>query len=237
MKNFPYYLLLVLVAGGLYVFGSYISSNQGVSHRTITVEGVGKATVAPDMAELTVGVQTGRQKSAAEAMKVLNEKIAQIVDKVTVAGVEKKDITTEYLWLNPAYDYTDGRQQDAGYDASQNVKITIRDVAKVSAVLDAAVAAGANQVQNVQFRISDGNTSKDDARKEAITHAQTKANDLAMQLGVRLGKVMNFSESGAYDPVYPVPMYDRAEGGGGGSVVPEGEQTLQSNVTITYEIL
>lgn len=239
MKNFPHVLLLVLLAGGLYVFGSYISSPVVHSgERSITVRGTGEASVSPDIAELTVGVQTGRQTTAARAMEVLNERVDEIVNRLVATGVDKKNIATEYLWLNPAYDYYDGRQQEAGYEATQNVKITVRDISKVSTILDAAVAAGANQVQNVQFSVSEQNTTKDAARNQAIANAQSKAQTLADQLGVRLGKVLSFSESASGNAGYPVPMYDRSESGGGlgGATVPEGEQSLESTVTIQYQI-
>lgn len=239
MKNFTQLLSLVIIGGLFFVGGSLAQKSYSAkSPRTITVTGLGTINTTPDTAEVTLGVQTGRQKTSQITMSTLNNKIAAITAAVEAVGIEQKNIKTDSLWLNPAYDYVNGTQRDAGFEATQNVKITIKDISKLSAVIDASVEAGANQVQNVQFAVSESNNASTNAREMAISNAQQKAQQLAQQLGVTLGRVESFTESNqGYNP--PVPMMARAEsdaGMGGGAVVPEGEQVVQSNVTIMYSI-
>ena len=237
----------VVVIGGLFFLGGkWIETDHRPQTATISVSGDGRAFVVPDIAKISVGVQTGRQTTAGAAMEKLKADMDKVLAAVKAAGVEQKDITTENFWLNPVYDYVDGRQIARGYEANQSVRVKIRNLDNVSAVLGAATDAGANQAGSVEFTVDDPDATRDAARAEAIAKAQKKADILANQLGVRLVNIIGFGEgySGGVTP----PMYlsrDAAYGMGGGSdsavmekavALPVGEQEVTVNVTITYEV-
>lgn len=235
-------LIVVILAGGAYIAGKYVETrNQNVV--TISVQGEGKVTAAPDIASLSFGVQTGRQPTADGAMKMLTEDMTKIIDAVKKAGVEEKDITTQYLNLNPAYDWQDGKQVSRGFEATESLTVKVRDLDKISDVLDAAVKAGANQAGSVSFTIDDPKVLQAQARAKAITDAQAQAEVLAKNLGVTLGALQGFSENGNGMP--PIMYMDRAMsakgiGGGGPEMVappiPAGDQDVIINVNMVYRV-
>jgi hypothetical protein len=195
----------------------------------------------PDIASLNFGMQTGRQKSAEAAMRMLTEKIESVFDAVKETGVEEKDVRTRNLSLNPAYDWNEGKRIDRGFEASQSLTVKVRDLSKISDVLDAAVKAGANQAGSVSFTIDDPEELRAQAREAAIADAKEKALVLADQLGVSLVKFNGFWEDGGMgQPVYMerTMMMDSMEAGMGGAAppLPAGEQEVRITVNMTYEV-
>jgi len=233
-------IVVVIIAGGSYIYGKTVEARPEPA--MISVAGEGKVNAAPDIAQLSFGVQTGRQPTAQGAMEMLAEDMNSIVDAVKALGIEDKDISTQYLNLNPAYDWLDGRQVERGFEASQSLIVKVRDLDQISDVLDAAVSDGANQAGSVSFTIDDPAELQAEAREEAIQDAEEKAKVLADQLGVRLGKIRNFSEG--YSGMPPMPHMERAmtmDAAVGGEMVkavplPAGEQEVQITVSITYEV-
>lgn len=234
-------IAVALVAGGLYVAGKYVETRH-MDQFTISVQGQGKVSAVPDIATLNFGVQTGRQKTADGAMQILTTNMTKVIDAVKAAGVEEKDITTQYLSLNPAYDWNEGRRIDQGFEASQSLVVKVRDLTKISNVLDAAVKSGANQAGSVGFTIDDPDVIREQAREEAIEDAKMKAEKLAMELGVTLGKMQGFWEDqGNYSGNMMMMRSEAAMdgyGGGGPTAppIPAGEQDVYVNVNITYKI-
>ncbi|MBT5237131.1 SIMPL domain-containing protein [Candidatus Peregrinibacteria bacterium] len=234
-------IAVALVAGSLYVAGKYVETRH-MDNFTINVQGRGEIMAVPDIATLNFGVQTGRQKTADSAMTILTEKMTEVMKALTAAGVEEKDIRTQYLSLNPSYDWNDGRRVDEGFEANQSLVVKVRDLEKISEVLDAGVKSGANQAGSVNFTIDDPENLKAEARAKAIASAQEKAKLLADDLGVNLGKMQGFwEEQGGYAQ----PMMLRAESmdmkggvGGGGMAppLPAGEQEVVVTVNLTYQL-
>jgi len=208
---------------------------------TISVSGEGKVMANPDIGELNFGVQTGRQETAEEAMKILADKMTAVIDAVKAQGVEDKDIVTQYLNLNPSYDWDEGKRIDQGFEATQNVRVKVRNLDNMTAILGAATSAGANQAGSVNFTIDDPEELRAQAREKAIINGQEKAAALAAQLGKKLGKLKGFGEGGYGVPRYEkVMMMDAEMGMGGGGPVapplPSGEQEVSVNVSLTYEL-
>jgi uncharacterized protein len=232
-------IAIALILGGSFVMGKKIELRGAPS--TISISGEGKVSAVPDIASLSFGVQTGRQKTAQSAMEMLSKNMNAVLDAVKNQGIAEKDIGTESLSLYPAYDWNDGKQTPRGFEASQSLRVKVRDLDKIGAVLSAATNAGANQAGGVSFTIDDPNALQAAAREKAIEDAKKKARILANDLGVSIGKLMGFSEGGGFPPT---PMYARAEMmdrgmGGGGSdplPLPSGEQEVHVMVTLTYEI-
>ncbi|TSC80498.1 MAG: hypothetical protein G01um101425_152 [Candidatus Peregrinibacteria bacterium Gr01-1014_25] len=231
-------ITVVVIAGLAFIAGKHVEV-RGYQPLQISVDGDGRVSAAPDIAQLSFGIQTGRQKTAQAAMEKLRKDMEAIITAVKAAGIDAKDIRTESLWLNPAYDWVDGRQVPQGFEASQSLRVKVRNLDTIGKVLSDATAAGANQVGDVSFTIDDPEELRTQARNEAIAKAKAKASALAAQLGKSLGKLKAYNEGSFGGP--PVPMYEKAMmadgmGGGGGVPVPAGEQEVRLSVVLTYEL-
>jgi len=124
-----------------------------------------------------------------------------------------------------------------GYEVSQSLQIKIRDMEKIGEIIQVATDAGANQVSDLQFIVDNEDALKQQARAEAIAKAKTKAKELADQLGVKLVRVSNFSESGVVPYFYGLEKAAALEGIGGGTPqIETGENKIEVTVSITYEI-
>lgn len=233
-------ILLVLVAGGFYLTGKVVEQKD-YSPMTISVEATGKASAAPDIAVVSFGVQTGRQTTAAQAMKLLSEKMTAVIAAVKQQGIEDKDVTTDSLSLQPEYDWKDGQQIPRGFQATQSLHVKVRDLDKIGSLLSAVTSEGVNQVGGVDFTMDDPEALQAAARAKAITKAEAKATLLADQLGRSLKRLKGFSEGGGYTPPMPYSkanvMMDSAGGAALPSVpVPTGEQEVSVSVSLIYEL-
>jgi uncharacterized protein YggE len=235
-------LAAVIIGGCFYLAGKHLEKQPSVAPTTpgmITVDGEGKQTVSPDIAEISFGMQTGSQKTAAVAMQKLSDSMNSIYDALQKAGIDKKDISTENFGLNPDYDWKTGTQVLTGYEASQSLRVKVRNLDNVSAVVSAATVAGANQAGSVDFTVDNPDAMRADARKLAIDQAKKKAQTLADQLGVKLGAVKSFSEGSTGGAPVPMMMRDQAMSVGAAPAslpLPAGQQDVIVDVTLTYEI-
>jgi uncharacterized protein len=203
--------------------------------RTLTVSGMGSVRAASDVASVRAGV-TVEAIDAGRAQRASNEKMENVVASLRGVGVSESDIQTSNYSVNPRYEYPRGGDRILrGHVASQSVFVTIRDLEIVNGVFDALRSSGATDVGALQFSIDDTEALEAQAREEAIMNARARAQTIASQLGVRLGKATNFSESGFGSP--PV-MLERAMAAGGemdsASNIQTGENEITSSVTVTY---
>ena len=129
-------ILMTLILGMSFVAGKKVEVRG--TRATISVSGNGKVVAVPDIASLSFGVQTGRQKTAEEAMDILSEDMNAIITAIQEEGIEEKDITTESLRLNPAYDWNEGKRITRGFEAQQSLRVKIRDLEKVGTILSVA---------------------------------------------------------------------------------------------------
>jgi uncharacterized protein YggE len=217
-----------------------LSVSSVVTQKTdaFSVTGEGKVTVMPDIATVTVGVQT-IGNTARKAQNDLNQKITAVSSAMKGLGIDQKDIQTTNYNIYPAYDYSGNRQRITGYQASTNLLIKVRDMDNINAVVDKATEQGANTIGGISFDISDRSKAEDEARQKAFQEAHTKAQKAAQIAGFRLGRVINYSE-GTNQPVYPPGLLkaEVADGRSGGipTKVEPGSQEIVLNVTISYEI-
>ncbi len=230
-------LIAVTIGSVFFVAGKNVEVKSDPA--TITVSGEGEVSAVPDIASLSFGVQTGRQETAQAAVEKLSEDMNAIMDAVKETGVEEKDIRTESLRLNPAYDWNEGSRIPRGFEASQSLRVKVRDLDKVGEALSAATNAGANQAGGVSFTIDEPEELQREAREKAIDDAKQKAKELARDLGVSLGELKGFHEGGNAMPMYrgDFAMMEAGIGGGRGAPpMPAGEQEIQVNVSLTYEV-
>jgi uncharacterized protein YggE len=215
---------------------------------TITVNGSGQATLPPDIARVTFTVQNTAATVAA-AQEATTKQANAALAFVKEQGVADKDVKTLSYNIYPQYSYPApckpgmmcpqyDNPKITGYQVSETVQVKVRDLAAVGGLLS---GIGKLEVQNVsgpEFALDDPTAGYNAARADAIADAQTQAETLSAQLGVHLGKIVNFSESSGG---YPMPMYGMGAGKADMAVssapsVPTGENSYNASVSITYAI-
>jgi len=240
---------LFLLVQTLNAFGE-VGRPQTPAMNTITVSGQGKVMAPPDIARVTFTVQNAAPTVAAAQESTTKQANAAIA-YVKGQGIPEKDIKTlsynvspQYAYPNPCRagevcpQYYDSNPKITGYQVSETVQVTVRDLDKVSPLL---AGLGEQEVQNVNgpdFTLDDPTAVQNEARTEAISDAKMQAKQLAKDLGVRLVRIVNFSESGNY-PIYSYYGKGGVMAATDSAPVPEvptGESEYNSNVSITYEI-
>jgi uncharacterized protein YggE len=232
----------ILAIAGVSAFSVWSATKPNNLER-FSVTGSGTVYAKADIANLSVGFKTTVKKTAAEATKENADKMNEIISAVKTLGVEAKDIKTTNYSLRPVYNWTekDG-QQLVGYEVSQNADIKIRDLNKIGDIIAQTTAKGANQVGDISFTIDDEYQLKNEARELAITKAKEKAEIIAKQTGMKLGKIKGVYESA----VTPMPVYNytnaskemlRADAGSVSSpAIESGQNEIKVEVTLNYEI-
>lgn len=201
--------------------------------RSISVTGTGTIEAAPDMATLMIGVTT-QGSTAAEALAANSKATDAVIARLTASGIEARDMQTSNLSINPNWTgYDSSTPTISGYVASNMLTVRVRALDTTGAVLDAAVADGANTLNGLTFGLANPEPAYDEARKEAVADARAKAELLATAAGVKLGAVLSVSDAGATTD--PVPMYRDAVQASAVPVV-GGELGLVANVSVTWEI-
>jgi uncharacterized protein YggE len=208
--------------------------------QTITVVGKGTTRIEPDMAWVSVGVETSAA-TISEAVQENETKMASILSALEAAGIASKDIQTTNYSVNldrypepvPSVPGTQGEIAPV-YRVSNNVNVSIRDLTSVGSVLDAVIEAGANNIWGVSFGLDDSDAAQADARADAMADAQSRAEALAGLSGVELGPVMSVSEV-IGGGVSPMPMVMERAAAGGGNISP-GELEVSYQVQVSYFI-
>ena len=159
---------------------------------TISVSGTGTVDTQPDTASTSFGVVV-QGSTAQDAMARNSAEMSRVIDALKQAGVETKDIQTQYVSLDPRYD--SGGSRVVGYTASNTVSATVRTISRVGAVIDAGVAAGANNVNGPSLSRDDHDKLYDDALERAVADAKAKAEVLAKATGVAVGAVQSVTEN------------------------------------------
>lgn len=218
------------------LFGKFGWLSSIDNTRTITLSAQGEATVSPDTARFTASVVT-RGDSPKVVQGDNAELMNALIDYLKKEGIKKEDIKTSSYNLFPRYNYISGIQIPIGYELNQSLQVTVRDITKAGELLSGAVDNGANQVSSIQFFVDDPDVFKKDARQEAFDKARKKAEEMAKQAGVKIGKVVSFSESsGGYQPPIYLERSVGIGGGGGSPALEPGSQDIIVTVTVTYEI-
>jgi len=201
------------------------------TEKLVTVTGEATVAVAPDTAMIRIGV-TSQDKTAREAGEANAKQMTAVLAAIKDAGIADRDIQTSRLSLQPQYDPNKaGTARLTGFQATNQVTVRIRDIDKLPAVLDRAIAAGANEMSGIEFVVSEQSKLLDQARDDAIADARRKAEIFAKAAGAKLGRVISITEEGST----PTPRPMQAMRAGAVPVAP-GEQTLRAVVTVSYEL-
>ncbi|HLZ01522.1 MAG TPA: SIMPL domain-containing protein [Bradyrhizobium sp.] len=201
----------------------------------ISVTGEAHISVPPDLASVDAGVATDA-KTAREASDTNNTAMAKVLAALKAANIDAKDIQTSRLSLQPQYAPNRGGPSPiVGYRASNRVTVRIHDVSKVAGVIDTLVGAGANDVGNVSFSVSQASKLLDDAREKAVADARRKAEVYARAAGVTLGAPLSIAEEGAPQPIFRGKMV-AAMAAVAPTPIAQGEETLSVSVAVTWAI-
>lgn len=207
----------------------------------ITVVGTGTASVVPDIGVINVGVEV-QADTVAAARTQAAETMSRIQAALKRSGVDDKDVQTQYFNIFPRYDQAKvptGAPQIAGYTVNNQVTVKVRNIDKLSQVLDSAIAAGGNavRVNSVGFAVDKPEQAQAQARDKAMADAKARAEQLAKQAGVQLGKVRSVSEVIAGAGPIPYPATGASAGKGGGPTpISSGEQEITASVSMVFEI-
>jgi hypothetical protein len=238
--KFLFVSLFMVLAVLLSACGSAVALPGGAAApRSISVSGTGQVSLKPDIAYIYMGVHIERP-SAADAVAANNANTQKLLDALKAAGVAEADLRTSNfsIWQNTPYG-PDGQPGAPVYAVDNTVYVTVRDLAKLGDLLDAAVRAGANNINSIQFDVADKTQALTDARKAAVEAARKQAGELAEAAGVKLGEIQGIQY---YDSA-PI-MYAEAKGlGGGGGAAADvsvpinpGQMQITATVTINFEI-
>lgn len=206
------------------------SPAPGNADRTVTVSGTATITAKPDEAVISLGVQT--QANTAQAALADNAtKMTALIAALTDKGIAKDDIATSYVSIYPTYG--NNGMDITGYQAVNQVDVTVRDISKVGEVIDEAVKAGANLSNGITFKLSDENQGVNQALADAVANARSKAETLAGAGDAQLGQVVSIQEGSAG---YTPPIYygrDMAASSAGAASTPIQPPTLETQVSVT----
>jgi uncharacterized protein YggE len=209
----------------------------------LTVQGLGQVRTDPDQASVQLGV-VARQPTARAAQDEANRVAAAILEGVAKLGVPRTDVQTSDLNLGPVYsqprpDRSFEEPRITGYQASYVVSVRLEKLDLVGRVIDAALAAGANQLQGVSFGLRNDRAARARALEQAVAQARDKAQVIAAALGVRLDGVQEVVEGG-YNLVTPSfdkrMAFEAAASAPAPTPIAAGQVGVDATVTVRYRI-
>mgnify|MGYP001289275922 CR=1 FL=1 len=227
-------LLAIPVLGSAALHGAPATAQEPPEgERSITVTGYGVAYGSPDIARLGLGVETSNA-DVQIALDENNSRLEAVLAALREAGIADADIQTSYFSIFQDYygSSPEGRGEPT-YRVTSSVNVRVRDTEQVGALITAAVDAGANLVNFVEFSILDRGALESEARELAIEDAQARAEEIAAALGLTVGEPLRVVEGSQYG----VPFENYGRGGAGGasvSPVEQGVLSVNMAVTITY---
>jgi uncharacterized protein YggE len=226
--------LVVLCTAGITVQGQESCPNA----KTVKTTGTAELRVTPDRAVIELGVER-QSATAGSAKAAVANSSRKILAALKALDIEDKDIRTAYLYLQPLIDYRKGLRI-TNFTAEQALSVTVRDLSKLDAVMDAVMSAGANHIEGIEYQSSDLRKYKDTARDEAAKAAREKAEALAKALGNQIGKTYSIEEvqqsEGYYGPIGGAPNIALADKSRAPSTAP-GELTITASVVVRFDLL
>ncbi len=236
--------LLILFVGALMVVATLSACDSksappaaGGSPRQVTVVGTGKVQGAPDTLTVNAAV-TFTGPDVTTAMNQTNERQQSVVEALVTAGVDRKDMATSNVSLQSQYS-SDGNTV-TGYQATNGLTVTVRDLSTASRVLAVITSTGGNatRLNSVNLSIDDDSQLLRDARARAFNDAKDRAQQFADLSGLKLGSVLSISEVPGSAPPVPVPMPRGPMSEAAVTAVPiePGQQTVSFEVTAVWEL-
>ena len=210
---------------------------QTISGTILDVSAQGESKRTPDIATISAGVVT-QAADAASAMRENAGRMDRVITALKKAGVADRDIRTATISLQPQYRYANNQPPViTGYQASNNVTVRFRDIAKSGAILDTLVAQGANQINGPDLGLDDPSAAMDEARVDAIGKARARAELYARAAGLKVKRILSISE-GSYEMPRPMPVMARAAmmAEQADTKIMPGEQSLNVSLSVRFEL-
>lgn len=209
---------------------------SGAMARTIMVNGSGQVTVAPDMAFVSIGVQS-QSENVGDALNENNQKAQSIATSLREMSIEDKDIQTSSFSIYPQQQYgPSGEMTGTIYVVNNTVYVTVRDLQSLGRLLDVVVKTGANSINGVNFDVQDKSQAISEARRLAVESARSQADEIAKAAGVVIGDLQTMSVYSSQ------PVLSAYEGKGGMAMdaaqvpVSAGQLVIRVEVSATYFI-
>ncbi len=208
-------------------------------------QGEAHLSVVPDQAEVILGVEI-TEVTVVAAQEKANQIINDLQTKLVALGIEKNHLKTNNYSLYPNYDWSNNDKKVISYTATTKLQVTLTDFSLLNQTIDLATSSGVNQIDNINFTLSETkkNEVRQEARKIAIEQAKAHADSLSSLTGIRLGAIVNVDEMQIDD--YYEPYANRAsavnlEGLGGRldspTSIEAGVNTYNYRVTLSYQTL
>lgn len=237
-------VFMVFQTIGAYKENKYIGQN---GPNLVSFTGQGEVFAVADIVTFSFST-IDEAETPSEAQNISAEKINKALDFLRENGIADKDIKTVNFRLTPRYEFREadfvqrfvGERVLVGYEVRQTIAVKVREVEKAGELLAGISETGVSDISGLDFSIDDEDDLKREARKLAIEDAEQKAEELAKDLGVKLVRIVSFSESGATPFFARTASFDemsvKAVGVAITPEIPLGENKITSNITITYEL-
>ncbi|HEY7412587.1 MAG TPA: SIMPL domain-containing protein [Vicinamibacteria bacterium] len=228
-------LLAALAAPAAAQTPPFPAPREAAPAEAVSVTGTARVSLAPDRAVFTAGVQT-TAPTAAQATEENSRTMAAVIGALKKAGAAEGELRTSHVSVYPQMDHQPGkRPRILGYQVSNGVTVTRKTTADVSALLQAALDAGANQVSGVSFEVSDAAPGRQDGLTRAFADARAKAQVLAQAAGRTLGRALSITEGTAMAPPRPM-MRTMAMEAAPDVPIEAGTEELRYTVSVTFEL-
>jgi uncharacterized protein len=239
MKTKFIFLISILVLGSLLSAcgPSTITVQPQPPERTITVSGTGKVTLTPDIAYISIGVNT-QNASAKDAVAENNTQSQAVIATIKGFGIADKDIQTTNFSIYPQQQFdANGKQTGTTYVVNNVVYVTVRDLSKLGDLLDSSVNSGANNINSIQFDVADKTAALTQARQAAVAEARKQADELTKATNVGLGAVQSISYNDTTAPItIQFAKANMLVPGPASVPVQSGSLEISTTVTIIYEL-
>ena len=208
----------------------------------VSVSGVGEVKVEPNEVLLNVGIDI-RNKNLEAARQESDNKVKELLNYLKKSGIDAKDIQVTNLSVYPQYVGEYGQTNPEFYMTQRSVSVLIRKVSRFDEILTGIYKTGANRVEGIEYRTSDLQKHREQARKLAMQSAKEKATALTKELGAKPGRVYSITESGSENTPRPYArlqmankMMESADAAASGPTLAVGQILVRAAVEVSFVI-
>jgi uncharacterized protein YggE len=227
---------LAVAVATLFLASLSVAQDKAPS-KSVRVVGTADVKVVPDRAVLELGVEK-QNASASLAKQAADAAARKILAGLRANGIDEKDIQTTFLSLQPQVEYV-RKVRVSYFVAQQTLSVTVRDLAKLDALLESLIKAGGNRINSIQYESSDLRKYRDQARDLAVKAAREKAEALAKALGQSIGKANAIEEVPESQYQYSNSNFvseETAKVSRGGPSTSPGQQRISASVTVSFDL-
>ena len=232
-------LLAALPAALLLTAPARAQTGAEFAATTLNLSATGEAAATADRATLSLGV-TAQAPNAAAAMRQDAQAMTRALAALKAQEIADRDIRTTGLSVQAQYNFAPNAPRTiTGYVAANRVTVTVQDPARVGALIDAAMTAGANSIEGITFGLKDSKGAEDEARLKAVQTLQARAELYAKASGYRVARLVNLTEGQRFVPVAPTELGEVVVTGSRIAPTPvaAGDVTIRVQVSATYELM